>query len=107
VLGTLGFEKLVERQNSIRFGKKYPEFWLNSRPNNLVILKDTGNHICLRAPSKQAVTLFYSLAISLGGQGGGEPGDREGAMTTYFGAFICDLDGNKIEAVLFSRSDIF
>jgi hypothetical protein len=107
VLGTLGFEKLVERQNSIGFGKKYLEFWLDSRPNNLVILNDTGNHICLRAPSKQAVTLFYSLAISLGGQGGGEPGDREGAMTTYFGAFICDLGRNKIEAVFFSRSDIF
>tara|TARA_B110000196_G_C20553352_1_gene389813 strand:+ start:199 stop:414 length:216 start_codon:yes stop_codon:yes gene_type:complete len=71
------------------------------------MLKDTGNHICLRALSKEAVTLFYSLAISLGGQGGGEPGDREGAMTTCFGAFICDLGGNKIKAIFFSRSNIF
>jgi hypothetical protein len=31
----------------------------------------------------------------------GEPGPRQAAMTTYFGAIIIDRDGNKIEAVSF------
>lgn len=66
VLGALGLEKLIERKNSIGFGKKYPEFWLNYRPNFSAVSKDTGNHICLRAPSKEAVTRFYNLALSLG-----------------------------------------
>jgi catechol 2,3-dioxygenase-like lactoylglutathione lyase family enzyme len=106
VLGALGFEKLVERGRSIGFGKKYPEFWLNYRSNFSPISKGTGNHICLRAPLKEAVTRFYNLALSFGGQGDGEPGDREGAMTTYFGAFIRDPDGNKVEAVFFPRPSI-
>ena len=31
----------------------------------------------------------------------GDPGPRQAAFTTYFGAFIFDPDGNKIEAVHF------
>ena len=36
-----------------------------------------------------------------GGRSDGEPGPRQAAMTTYYGAFIKDPDGNKIEAVTF------
>ena len=31
----------------------------------------------------------------------GAPGPRQGAMTPYYGAFVFDPDGNKIEAVTF------
>ncbi|NKB42656.1 MAG: VOC family protein [Alphaproteobacteria bacterium] len=105
VLAPLGLTRLVERETTIGFGKKYPEFWLNARPNGAAVPDDTGAHVCLRAPSKDAVTAFYDQAIAQGGRGDGEPGDREGAMTTYFGAFIRDPDGNKIEAVTFPRSE--
>lgn len=33
VLAPLGYRKLVERPASIGFGKKYPEIWLNARPD--------------------------------------------------------------------------
>ena len=46
---------------------------------------------------------FYETAIACGGRGDGEPGERQAAGTTYFGALIRDLDGNKIEAVTFWR----
>ncbi len=49
------------------------------------------------------VKAFYETAIACGGRGDGEPGERQAAVTTYFGAFIRDLDGNKIEAVTFWR----
>ena len=101
VLATLGFARLIDRKSAIGFGKKYPEFWLNVRPNMSAVQEDTGIHICLRAPSKKAVTEFYNTALFLGGRSDGEPRDRQGAITSYFGAFIRDLDGNKIEAVFF------
>ena len=105
VLAPLGFKRIEERENTIGFGKKYPEFWLNARPGMAPVPEDTGSHVCLRAPTEEAVALFYESAIALGGRGDGEPGVRQAAVTTYFGAFIRDLDGNKIEAITFPRDD--
>ncbi len=65
---------------------------------------DTGVHICLRAPSEAAVDAFHAAALDAGGRSDGAPGERQAAMTTYYGAFIRDPDGNKIEAVCFPAS---
>lgn len=105
VLAPLGLIKIVERDKTVGFGKRYPEFWLNARLDRTVILEDTGHHICLRASSRDAVVSFYQAALAHGGVGDGAPCDRQAALTTYFGAFIRDLDGNKIEAASFPRAD--
>lgn len=102
VLAPLGLLRLVSRDRTIGFGKRYPEFWLNFRPD-VVTVENTGSHICLRAPDKDAVELFHARAIGLGARDGGAPGERSGAVTAYFGAFIIDADGNKIEAITFPQ----
>jgi catechol 2,3-dioxygenase-like lactoylglutathione lyase family enzyme len=101
VLAPLGYAKLVERPATVGFGKRYPEFWLNLRADLVPAAANPGTHICLRAPSQEAVQAFHAEALAQGGRNDGEPGPRQGAMTTYYGAFICDPDGNKIEAVSF------
>jgi catechol 2,3-dioxygenase-like lactoylglutathione lyase family enzyme len=101
VLAPLGYAKLVERTATVGFGKRYPEFWLNLRADLIPAGADTGTHICLRAPSEAAVRTFHAEALAQGGSNEGEPGPRQAAMTTYYGAFIRDPDGNKIEAVSF------
>ncbi|MEP3115786.1 VOC family protein [Nisaea sp.] len=103
VLAPLGFTRLAERERTIGFGKKYPEFWLNLRPDMEVVPEGTGIHICLRASSGQAVDEFHAAALEQGGRDDGVPADRQAQMTTYYGAFIRDPDGNKIEAVTFPR----
>ena len=60
-----------------------------------------GAHVALRAASEDAVRAFHAAALAGGGASDGEPGPRQAAMTTYFGAFILDPDGNKLEAVSF------
>jgi len=105
VFQPLGLTRLVERESTIGYGKKYPEFWLNLRPGMSAAAEDTGFHFCLRARSKEAVEAFHEIALANGGQSAGEPGERQAAMTTYFGAFIRDPDGNKIEAVTFPAKD--
>ena len=105
VLEPLGLRRIVDRERSIGFGKTYPEFWLNLRAGLTPVADDTGNHICLRAPSVEAVTLFYERALALGGRGDGAPAERQATVTTYFGAFIRDPDGNKIEAVTFPKAE--
>jgi catechol 2,3-dioxygenase-like lactoylglutathione lyase family enzyme len=101
VLAPLGYAKLVERPATVGFGKRYPEFWLNLRADLGPPAADPGTHICLRAPSEAAVRAFHTQALAHGGANDGEPGPRQGAMTSYYGAFIRDPDGNKIEAVCF------
>lgn len=101
VLAPLGYARLVERQATIGFGKKYPELWLNARPGLSPAADDTGAHVALRAPDAAAVAAFHAAALRHGGRDDGAPGPRPAAMTTYFGAFIRDPDGNKVEAMCF------
>jgi catechol 2,3-dioxygenase-like lactoylglutathione lyase family enzyme len=103
VLAPLGLTKVVTRERTVGFGKRYPEFWLNLREGLPRVPADTGVHICLRAPDEAAVRSFHATALARGCTDAGAPGPRQAAITTYFGAFIYDLDGNKIEAVNFPR----
>ena len=103
VLGALGLQRLAERSAMIGYGRKYPEFWLNARPAMAVLPEDCGAHLCLRAPTADAVRAFHSLALAGGGFCNGPPGDRQAAMTVYFAAFIRDRDGNRLEAAHFPK----
>jgi catechol 2,3-dioxygenase-like lactoylglutathione lyase family enzyme len=104
LLAPLGYTRMINRPATIGFGKKYPEFWINLRVDMPPIPADTGTHICLRASSEDAVRAFHAIALEHGGQSDGEPGPRQAALTTYYGAFIKDPDGNKIEAVSFRKA---
>ena len=101
VLQPLGYVKLVQRPATIGFGKAYPELWLNLRPDLVPAPADTGAHLALRVRSEAAVDAFHREALAMGGVSAGEPGPRQAAMTRYYGAFIRDPDGNKIEVVAF------
>jgi catechol 2,3-dioxygenase-like lactoylglutathione lyase family enzyme len=99
VLEPLGYRKIADRPASVGFGKTYPEFWLNARPGGAGTADNTGAHVCLRARSVEAVREFHARALANGGRDDGAPGPRKGEMTDYFGAFIRDPDGNKVEAM--------
>lgn len=103
LLAPLGYTRLVERAGTIGLGKKYPEVWLNLRADMSMAAANPGMHIALRAASEEAVRAFHAAALAAGGTSDGEPGPRQAAMTTYFGAFVRDPDGNKLEAVSFPK----
>ncbi len=50
------------------------------------------------APTKDAVTAFFHLAIQAGGKFHGEPRTRD-SQSGYHSAAVIDFDGNSIEAV--------
>jgi len=105
VLLPLGLARMVEREGTIGFGKRYPEVWLNLRKDYPSAPQNPGAHIALRAPSEEAVRDFHVKALAHGGRDEGAPGPRQAALTTYFGAFVLDPDGNKLEAVNFPRAE--
>lgn len=58
VLEPLGMIELVHRPATVGFGSKYPEFWINLRPDMQLVEPGTGAHVCLRARSVEAVKAF-------------------------------------------------
>ena len=103
VLDPAGLRRLVDRSGSVGFGRNYPEFWLNARPDLTPAPSDTGVHICLRVADEDAVRAFHTLALRAGWRDAGSPGPRQAAMTVYYAAFVQDPDGNKLEAATFPR----
>ena len=101
VLATIGLSKLVEREDTVGFGKRYPEFWLNLRAGREETPASSGLHVCLRAPSTQAVDEFHAAAMAAGATDDGATGLRPEYSATYYAAFVRDLDGNRIEAITF------
>ena len=58
-----------------------------------------GFHIAFKAPDRETVDRFHREALRLGGKDAGPPGPRPQYGPTYYGGFVYDPDGNKIEAV--------
>ena len=58
-----------------------------------------GMHICFRARDREAVDDFYRIALAQGGRDDGAPGLRPLYHHNYYGAFVLDPDGHRIEAV--------
>lgn len=101
VLAPLGFTRLESRPATVGFGKSYPEFWINLRKDMTPAVPGNGAHVCLRARATDIVDAFHAAALAGGGESDGAPGLRPQHGEGYYAAFICDPDGNRIEAVSF------
>jgi catechol 2,3-dioxygenase-like lactoylglutathione lyase family enzyme len=104
VLFPIGYAKLETRPATVAFGKRYSEFWLNYRPGLAPQSEGTGAHVALRASSCEMVDAFHAAALAHGGASDGAPGLRPQHGEGYYAAYICDRDGNRIEAVTFLAS---
>ena len=99
VLGTLGATRKLEIPGfAVAYGKQFPEFWLNTPLDQEQASCGNGTHIAFLAASKDVVKQFYETAVKAGGEPEGEPGPRPEYGPYYFGCFVRDLDGHKIEA---------
>ncbi len=99
LLAALGYERLETREKTAGWGKKYPDFWVNLRPD--VAVSD-GAHVCFRARAADIVDAFHAAALAAGGSSDGAPGLRPQHGEGYYAAFVRDADGNRLEAVTFT-----
>lgn len=63
-----------------------------------------GSMVAFLAPNPDAVDSAYAAGIARGGKDEGAPGPRANYGTGYYGAYLRDLDGNKIHLVY--RGDV-
>lgn len=75
-----------------------PTFWIQLPINGQPASMGNGVHIAFRAASRAQVDAFFLAAIEQGGVEDGRPGLRTEYHPDYYGAFVRDPDGNKIEA---------
>ena len=101
VLKALGYKRVADYSpGAIAYGeaKGKPEFWIGLPHDQGTPSSGNGTHVGFSAKSKAAVMKFHEAALKAGGSNNGEPGPRADYGPAYYGAFIYDLDGNKIEA---------
>jgi catechol 2,3-dioxygenase-like lactoylglutathione lyase family enzyme len=61
-----------------------------------------GSHLAFGAYDRAMVNEFYRIALEHGGLSDGPPGIRREYDKHYYGAFVRDPDGNKVEAITYS-----
>jgi catechol 2,3-dioxygenase-like lactoylglutathione lyase family enzyme len=106
LVNTLGFkiiEDLVDFK-ATAFGKQFPEFWIGEPHDGQPATPGNGTHIAFMADSPELVDAFHKKALELGATDDGKPGPRKHYGAGYYGAFIVDADGNKIEAMHWSEA---
>lgn len=107
VLATLGCRRVVEHPGAVAYGREYPEFWIQRPYNGAPASVGNGTHIGFFAPDRDAVDAFYQAAVAAGARPDGAPGPREEYGAPYYGCFVRDLDGHKVEASFWDLSQGF
>jgi len=98
VLATIGAKRVLEHPGATAYGKEYPEFWVQTPHNEKAASIGNGFHMGFFANSKADVDAFYKAALAAGGTDDGAPGPRPLYGEPYYGCFVRDPDGHKIEA---------
>ena len=104
VLATLGCRVVMEHPGTVAFGRDYPEFWVGSAFDGKTATVGNGSHFGFNADSREEVDRFYAAALANGAKPDGEPGGREDYGEPYYGCFVRDPDGHKIEATFWDEA---
>jgi hypothetical protein len=98
----LGIERLpVKYANwaSLQRPGEAPKLWVGLPFNKMPAHPGNGWMAAFSASSRKAVDEAYAAAISAGAEDEGAPGPRPNFGPNYYGAYVRDLDGNKIHFV--------
>jgi catechol 2,3-dioxygenase-like lactoylglutathione lyase family enzyme len=97
-LSVLGYKRvMLFAPRAVAYGEDFPVFWVQT-PADGEASGGNGSHVAFTARSQEAVKKFYAAALRMGATDNGPPGPRP-YTPDYYGAFVIDPDGNRIEAV--------
>jgi catechol 2,3-dioxygenase-like lactoylglutathione lyase family enzyme len=105
LMSLIGFRLLKASDKAAHYGASDIVFSIETPINGFTATPGNGGHIAFQAPDRQTVRQFYANALANGAIDEGAPGIRENYNANYYGAFVRDLDGNKIEAVTFTARE--
>lgn len=99
LLALVGLRMLNQDAVSVDYGATTICFSLETPVDGQPATPGNGVHIAFETADRAAVRAFYAEALRAGGRDAGPPGMRPQYSPHYYGAFVYDLDGNKIEAM--------
>lgn len=102
VLAVIGLRLLNVDEQSLDYGTGTWLFSLERPLNGQPATPGNGAHVAFSVEHRTMVDEFYRVALAHGGRDAGPPGLRPEYDANYYGAFVFDPDGNKIEAVTFA-----
>jgi len=104
VMATIGAKRILDFPEAVAYGRQYPEFWVHPPHDGNEASVGNGTHFGFFAENKEQVDAFYKAAIEAGATDDGPPGPRPVYGEAYYGCFVRDLDGHKIEATYWDMS---
>lgn len=107
LMALIGLRVLKSSERSVHYGASDIIFSLETPVDGERASPGNGVHIAFQAPDRETVRRFHRVAMANGGSDEGGPGIRDDYNANYYGAFVRDLDGNKIEAVTYTARESF
>ena len=104
VMPTLGARRIEAFPGAVAYGKAFPEFWVQTPLDGAPASVGNGTHFGFIAESRQAVDAFHAAALAAGGVDEGAPGPRPQYGAAYYGGYVRDPDGHKIEAAFWDEA---
>lgn len=104
VLPALGCTRIMEHPGAVAYGKMFPEFWVQTPIDGNAAAPGNGTHVGFFAISKDQVDAFFNAAVAAGARDDGAPGPRQEYGEPYYGCFVRDPDGHKIEAAFWDET---
>lgn len=103
VLGTLGIPSFFKAPDALSYGTATgPKVFVLKPFDGKAHHPGNGWHAAFLAPNRAAVDAFHAAALEMGGTSEGEPGLRPHYHPNYYGAYVRDPEGNKLQAVCHS-----
>jgi len=103
VASELGLPTLFEHEGGIAFGEMVgPKIFIGPTFDGLPASNGNGTHVAFLAKDRATVDAFHRAALKHGGVDEGAPGLRPQYHPNYYGAYVRDPDGHKLQAVCHS-----
>ena len=104
IMGALGHPVLFRGEGGKAWGEPIgPKLFIGAPFDGRPAAAGNGVHAAFIAPDRATVDAFHAAALANGGTDEGAPGPRAHYHPNYYGAYVRDPDGNKLQAVCHRR----
>lgn len=104
VLPTVGMRLVKAEEQAGHYGGAMLHFSIIRPVDGAPASVGNGTHGAFAVENRAEVEAFHAAGLANGGGDAGAPGLRLEYDANYYGAFLTDPDGNKIEAVTYAAA---
>lgn len=100
IMKALGHPVMMKGETVLAYGLPTGEKFFVLKPfDGKAAASGNGVHAAFRVDTRAQVDAFHAAALANGGTDEGAPGLRTYYHPNYYGAYVRDPDGNKLQAV--------